>query len=62
MPSYINIRKQARKPRIWVAVKGGKSEPTVRAFELNPEGVTEETRAALIPVYRALELTLTERA
>lgn len=55
MLSPIEIRKRAGKPRIWVAVHGGRSEPTVRAFELNPQGVSPETRAALAPVYEQLE-------
>jgi transcriptional regulator with XRE-family HTH domain len=49
------IRKLRGLPRIVVAVRAGVSEPSVRAYENNPdEGVTDPIKQKLDPVYRAL--------
>ena len=48
------IRTALGLPRIVVAVAAGCSEPTVRSYELDQEGVTQATRAKLAPVYQQL--------
>lgn len=58
MLAPIEIRKKARRPRIWVAVRAGKSEPTVRCYELNRDGVSEDTREALDPVYAEMAIDI----
>jgi hypothetical protein len=47
-----SARKAAGRSLEWAAVMAGVSSATARVFELDPEGVSEESRAKLERVYQ----------
>jgi len=53
-PKPREIREAARVSQLQVAARAGKSLPTVRLYEADPESVSEHSRRALAPVYAAI--------
>ncbi|HMJ55724.1 MAG TPA: hypothetical protein VK540_26795 [Polyangiaceae bacterium] len=54
MPSPRTIREKARVSQVEVAVRAKRSIPVVRLYEANPDAVSNESKAALDPIYDEL--------